>query len=243
MNKKVPDIIKKFMNGENIAMKKIMLTSVLSLGTLMSVNLPGLDYMTVHAASPSKINVTDSSYSQQVLLEKQYQKQTGTIIEKNEGQLTLSKGNLTIQVYVSDNVIKEVNVGDTVNVYAPDFGPSMMIDAPLIARDGIIQKTGEKNFLEKQYQKQTGTVIEKNEDFLTLSKGNLTIQVYVSDNVLKEVNVGDTVNVYAPNFEPSMRINSIVQKIDNKGSISKVNEEKNEDFIMGTVMTSAGHFV
>ncbi|TKI92969.1 hypothetical protein FC695_30690, partial [Bacillus cereus] len=96
LNKKVPDIIKKFMNGENIAMKKIMLTSVLSLGTLMSVNLPGLDYMTVHAASPSKINVTDSSYSQQVLLEKQYQKQTGTIIEKNEGQLTLSKGNLTI---------------------------------------------------------------------------------------------------------------------------------------------------
>ncbi|OUA65522.1 hypothetical protein [Bacillus thuringiensis] len=231
-------------------MKKIMLTSILSLGTLMTVNLPGLDYITVHAAGPSKIAVTDFSYSQQVLLEKQYQKEMGTVIEKNEDHLTLSNGNLTIKAFVSDNVLKEVNVGDTVNVYAPDFGPSMMINAPLIARDAIIQKIGEKNFLEKQYQKETGTVIEKNEDYLTVSNGNLTIEASVSDNVLKEVNVGDTVNVYAPDFGPSMMINApliardaIIQKIDSQEKTSKVNEEKNEDFIIGTVMTSAEYFV
>ncbi|MGE0980872.1 OB-fold domain-containing protein [Bacillus cereus] len=201
-------------------MKKIMLTGILSLGTLMTVNLPGLDYITVHAAGPSKIAVTDFSYSQQVLLEKQYQKEMGTVIEKNEDHLTLSNGNLTIKAFVSDNVLKEVNVGDTVNVYAPDFGPSTMINAPLVARNAIIQKIGEKNFLEKQYQKETGTVIEKNEDYLTVSNGNLTIEASVSDNVLKEVNVGDTVNVYAPDFGPSMMINApliardaIIQKI------------------------------
>ncbi|WP_116777475.1 S-layer homology domain-containing protein [Bacillus thuringiensis] len=193
---------------------------------------------------------SDFSNSQQILLEKQYQKETGTVIEKNEDHLTLSKGNLTIKAFVSDNVLKEVNVGDTVNVYAPDFGPSTMINAPLIARNAIIQKIGEKNFLEKQYQKETGTVIEKNEDHLTLSKGNLTIKAFVSDNVLKEVNVGDTVNVYAPDFGPSTMINApliardaIIQKINSQENTSKVNEKQNEDFIIGTVMTSEEYFV
>ncbi|PFN50384.1 hypothetical protein, partial [Bacillus thuringiensis] len=231
-------------------MKKIMLTSILSLGTLMTANLPGLDYITVHAASPSKLAVTDFSYSQQVLLEKQYQKKTGTVIEKNEDNLTLSNGNLTIEASASSNVLKEINVGDTVNVYAPNFGPSMMINAPLIARDAIIQKIGEGNFLEKQYQKETGTVIEKNEDNLTLSNGNLTIEAFASDNVIKEVNVGDTVNVYAPDFGPSTMINApliardaIIQKMGSKEDNLKVNEEKNEDFIMGTVMTSEKYYV
>ncbi|WP_088351984.1 hypothetical protein [Bacillus cereus] len=231
-------------------MKKIMLTGILSLGTLMTVNLPGSDYITVHAASPSKIAVTDFSYSQQILLEKQYQKETGTVIEKNEDYLTLSNGNLTIKAFVSDNVLKEVNVGDTVNVYAHDFGPSTIINAPLVARNAIIQKIGEKNFLEKQYQKEIGTVIEKNEDHLTLSNGNLTIEAFVSDNVFKEVNVGDTVNVYAHDFGPSMMINmplvardAILQKINSQENTSKVNEKQNEDFIIGTVMTSEEYFV
>ncbi len=76
----------------------------------------------------------------------------------------------------------------------------MMINAPLVAKNAIIQKVGEKHFSEKQYQKETGTVIKKNEDYLTLSNGNLTIEAFVSDNVFKEVNVGDTVNVYALDF-------------------------------------------
>ncbi|MGE0980874.1 S-layer homology domain-containing protein [Bacillus cereus] len=174
-------------------------------------------YRTTQYDNAKSKELTDS---QQVLLEKQYQKEMGTVIEKNEDHLTLSNGNLTIKAFVSDNVLKEVNVGDTVNVYAPDFGPSTMINAPLVARNAIIQKIGEKNFLEKQYQKETGTVIEKNEDYLTVSNGNLTIEASVSDNVLKEVNVGDTVNVYAPDFGPSMMINApliardaIIQKI------------------------------
>ncbi|QEL82280.1 hypothetical protein DN407_27220 (plasmid) [Bacillus sp. JAS24-2] len=174
-------------------------------------------YQTTQYDNAKSKELTDS---QQVLLEKQYQKEMGTVIEKNEDHLTLSNGNLTIEAFVSDNVLKGVNVGDTVNVYAPDFGPSTMINAPLVARNAIIQKIGEKNFLEKQYQKETGTVIEKNEDYLTVSNGNLTIEASVSDNVLKEVNVGDTVNVYAPDFGPSMMINApliardaIIQKI------------------------------
>ncbi|MEI5887859.1 S-layer homology domain-containing protein [Bacillus albus] len=204
-------------------------------------------YQTTQYDNAKSKELTDS---QQVLLEKQYQKEMGTVIEKNEDHLTLSNGNLTIKAFVSDNVLKEVNVGDIVNVYAPDFGPSTMINAPLVARNAIIQKIGEKNFLEKQYQKETGTVIEKNEDYLTLSNGNLTIEASVSDNVLKEVNVGDTVNVYAPDFGPSMMINApliardaIIQKIDSQEKTSKVNKEKNEDFIIGTVMTSAEYFV
>ncbi|MGA4487554.1 hypothetical protein ACPA3B_29915, partial [Bacillus bombysepticus] len=54
---------------------------------------------------------------------------------------------------------------------------------------------------------------------------------------------GDKVKITNKGKWEHRKIGKYNLTIASEDSISKVNEEKNEDFIMGTVMTSAGHFV
>ncbi|MED2006475.1 hypothetical protein P4V86_24475, partial [Brevibacillus laterosporus] len=45
-------------------MKKLVLTGVLSVGTLLGANLPGLEIITVNAANPSSLSIAESNSQQ-----------------------------------------------------------------------------------------------------------------------------------------------------------------------------------
>ncbi|MFB6731619.1 S-layer homology domain-containing protein [Bacillus mobilis] len=153
----------------------------------------------------------------------QLKKRSGTVTKKSEDSLEISSENQTIRAHVNPKVLPNILIGDTVNVYAQAFemDPILLKDLPFEARDAIIQKGNEQNILENQYKKITGNVTGKSDNSILVSSNNITYEVETSTEVLQDIVIGDTVNVYAASFEfspillagvPAKAISPIVEK-------------------------------
>ncbi|MES5955121.1 S-layer homology domain-containing protein [Bacillus fungorum] len=153
----------------------------------------------------------------------QLKKRSGRVTKKSEDSLEISSENQTIRAHVNPKVLPNILIGDTVNVYAQAFemDPILLKDLPFEARDAIIQKGNEQNILENQYKKITGNVTGKSDNSILVSSNNITYAVETSTEVLQDIVIGDTVNVYAASFEfspillagvPAKAISPIVEK-------------------------------
>ncbi|HDX9671302.1 TPA: S-layer homology domain-containing protein [Bacillus cereus] len=153
----------------------------------------------------------------------QLKKRSGTVTKKSEDSLEISSENQTIRSHVNPKVLPNIQIGDTVNVYAQAFemAPILLKDLPFEARNAIIQKGNEQNILENQYKKITGNVTGKSDNSILVSSNIITYKVETSTEVLQDIVIGDTVNVYAASFEfspillagvPVKAISPIVEK-------------------------------
>ncbi|PFV61201.1 S-layer homology domain-containing protein [Bacillus cereus] len=135
----------------------------------------------------------------------QLKKRSGTVTKKSEDSLEISSENQTIRAHVNPKVLPNIQIGDTVNVYAQAFemAPILLKDLPFEARNAIIQKGNEQNILDNQYKKIKGNVTGKSDNSILVSSNNITYEVETSTEVLQDITVGDTANVYASSFEHS----------------------------------------
>ncbi|MED3026404.1 MULTISPECIES: S-layer homology domain-containing protein [Bacillus cereus group] len=135
----------------------------------------------------------------------QLKKRSGTVTKKSEDSLEISSENQTIRAHVNPKVLPNIQIGDTVNVYAKAFemDPILLKDLPFEARNAIIQKGNEQNIVENQYKKITGNVTGKSDNSILISSNNITYKAEVSPKLLQNIVLGDTVNIYAASFESS----------------------------------------
>ncbi|HDR7355134.1 TPA: S-layer homology domain-containing protein [Bacillus wiedmannii] len=181
--------------------------------------------------SISKINEESNKQQENHVMSKdkkqkllaQLKKRSGTVTKKSEDSLEISSENQTIRAHVNPKVLPNIQIGDTVNVYAQAFemAPILLKDLPFEARNAIIQKGNEQNILENQYKKITGNVTGKSDNSILVSSNNITYEIETSTEVLQDIVIGDTVNVYAASFEfspillagvPVKAISPIVEK-------------------------------
>ncbi|MFP3670671.1 S-layer homology domain-containing protein, partial [Priestia sp. SIMBA_032] len=74
----------------------------------------------------------------------QHQKLSGKVIEKTEDGLVVSSKNSSVYAMVSSpEVLKNIQIGDTVTIYAPMFIGSIPGD-PATAKYAIVQKENEE---------------------------------------------------------------------------------------------------
>ncbi|MBD8077310.1 S-layer homology domain-containing protein [Bacillus thuringiensis] len=123
-------------------------------------------------------------------------KRTGKVIEKGNGYLIVKQDDVTIKTNVRAKVLKNINIGDTVHIYSESFTSSNLIsdDHTLYAQRSIVQKVGEP--IDSNYIKFTGKVVSKDGNSLEVSNGELVMSAETSSQVSKEINIGDSVNIY-----------------------------------------------
>ncbi|MEV2466587.1 hypothetical protein ABNC57_20720 [Paenibacillus larvae] len=228
-------------------MKKLVLTGLLSVGTLLGTNIPGMEAITAKAATPASFSIQESTDKLQVLFEQQRGKHTGKVVgvykDTDTIRISLGSDTDTYLARVSPDITQNIKVGDPVHVYASNnivggAGTYFFIDP-------FIEKIGEPKFLEKHYPKRTGEVIAKTGNRLTISQGEKEI-LAISSKIPDNIKVGDTVNLYAPKFVQSPIFNgpifaegAVIEKIngetrENKqSSAPKVTE--GQDFVTGVV--------
>lgn len=192
-------------------MKKFIIAGTLGITALTGIGLPGVETITANAAvqeindtvEGTVIEVTSDSLIQSSLLQNpldQLEKKSGKVIEISGNRYTIEQDGLKITARVTSEVVHQINIGDTINIYAAEFTKSSVPNTSLVAINPIIQKNNEQNVLEKQYEKKTGKIIGKNGNRFTFKKDGLEFVARVTPEVYKLVNVGDNVNVYAPKF-------------------------------------------
>ncbi|MED2252947.1 S-layer homology domain-containing protein, partial [Bacillus thuringiensis] len=146
----------------------------------------------------------EKDYTSTNTLLNQHQKLSGKVIEKTNDGLVVSGKNSSVYAIVSSpEVLKDIQIGDTVTVYAPMFISSIPGD-PATAKYAIVQKENEENVLKKQYKMHTGSVINKKKDTIQISNEGLTVTAAVSSEVLEDIQVGDTVTIYGASFMSNM---------------------------------------
>ena len=113
------------------------------------------------------------------------------------------KNSSVYAIVSSPEVLKDIQIGDTVTIYAPMFIGSIPGD-PATAKYAIVQKENEENVLEKQYKMHTGNVINKTKETIQISSEGRTVTAVVSSKVLEDIQVGDTVTIYGADFMSNM---------------------------------------
>ncbi|MGN4864172.1 MULTISPECIES: S-layer homology domain-containing protein [Bacillus cereus group] len=142
----------------------------------------------------------------------QHQKLSGKVIEKTEDGLVVSGKNSSVYAIVSSpEVLKDIQIGDTVTIYAPMFIGSIPGE-PDTAKYAIVQKENEENVLKKQYKMHTGSVINRTKETVQISSEGLTVTAVVSSEVLEDIQVGDTVTIYGASFMSNMATGELSAK-------------------------------
>ncbi|PEL82788.1 S-layer homology domain-containing protein [Bacillus wiedmannii] len=220
-----------FPNGSNSNFKNGDKVKVANKDQWKHQKIYGQTVFYTDVSSISKINEESNKQQQNHVMSKdkeqkllaQLKKRSGTVTKKSEDSLEISSENQTILAHVNPKVLPNIQIGDTVNVYAQAFemAPILLMDLPFEARNAIIQKGNEQNILENQYKKITGNVTGKSDNSILVSSNNITYEVETSTEVLQDIVIGDTVNVYAASFEfspillagvPAKAISPIVEK-------------------------------
>ncbi|MED3398321.1 S-layer homology domain-containing protein [Bacillus wiedmannii] len=220
-----------FPNGSNSNFKNGDKVKVANKDQWKHQKIYGQTVFYTDVSSISKINEESNKQQENHVMSKdkeqkllaQLKKRSGTVTKKSEDSLEISSENQTIRAHVNPKVLPNIQIGDTVNVYAQAFemAPILLKDLPFEARNAIIQKGNEQNILENQYKKITGNVTGKSDNSILVSSNNITYEVETSTEVLQNIVIGDTVNVYAASFEfspillagvPVKAISPIVEK-------------------------------
>ena len=220
-----------FPNGSNSNFKNGDKVKVANKDQWKHQKIYGQTVFYTDVSSISKINEESNKQQENHVMSKdkeqkllaQLKKRSGTVTKKSEDSLEISSENQTILAHVNPKVLPNIQIGDTVNVYAQAFemAPILLMDLPFDARNAIIQKGNEQNILENQYKKIKGNVTGKSDNSILVSSNNITYEVETSTEVLQDIIIGDTVNVYAASFEfspillagvPAKAISPIVEK-------------------------------
>ncbi|MDA1577165.1 MULTISPECIES: S-layer homology domain-containing protein [Bacillus] len=220
-----------FPNGSNSNFKNGDKVKVANKDQWKHQKIYGQTVFYTDVSSISKINEESNKQQENHVMSKdkeqkllaQLKKRSGTVTKKSEDSLEISSENQTIRAHVNPKVLPNIQIGDTVNVYAQAFemAPILLMDLPFEARNAIIQKGNEQNILENQYKKIKGNVTGKSDNSILVSSNNITYEVETSTEVLQDIIIGDTVNVYAASFEfspillagvPAKAISPIVEK-------------------------------
>ncbi|PFC87070.1 cell wall hydrolase [Bacillus anthracis] len=220
-----------FPNGSNSNFKNGDKVKVANKDQWKHQKIYGQTVFYTDVSSISKINEETNKQQENHVMSKdkeqkllaQLKKRSGTVTKKSEDSLEISSENQTIRAHVNPKVLPNIQIGDTVNVYAQAFemAPILLMDLPFEARNAIIQKGNEQNILENQYKKINGNVTGKSDNSILVSSNNITYEVETSTEVLQDIVIGDTVNVYAASFEfspillagvPAKAISPIVEK-------------------------------
>ncbi|MGG0205314.1 S-layer homology domain-containing protein [Bacillus mycoides] len=142
----------------------------------------------------------------------QHQKRSGKVIEKIEEGLVVSGENSSVYAIVSSpEVLRDIQIGDTVTIYAPIFIGSIP-GQPDTAKYAIVQKENEENVLKKQYKMHTGNVINKSNDAIEISSEDSTVSAIVSPEILQDINIGDTITIYGAYFMNNMATGELSAK-------------------------------
>ncbi|MCQ6534855.1 S-layer homology domain-containing protein [Bacillus mycoides] len=142
----------------------------------------------------------------------QHQKRSGKVIEKTEEGLVVSGENSSVYAIVSSpEVLRDIQIGDTVTIYAPIFIGSIP-GQPDTAKYAIVQKKNEENVLKKQYKMHTGNVINKSNDAIEISSEDSTVSAIVSPEILQDINIGDTITIYGAYFMNNMATGELSAK-------------------------------
>ncbi|MEZ2368060.1 cell wall hydrolase, partial [Bacillus sp. RCC_6_1] len=202
-----------FSNGSNSSFKKDDKVKVVNKDQWKQQKIYGQTVFYTDANSISKVNDESKKQQENRVMSKdkeqkllaQLKKRSGTVIKKSEDSIEISSENNIIRAHVNPKILPNINIGDTVNVYAKAFemDPILLKDLPFEARNAIIQKGNEQNILENQYEKITGKIVQKSENSILVSSNNITYTAEVSPKLLQDIVLGDTVNVYAASFESS----------------------------------------
>ena len=92
-------------------------------------------------------NLKEKDYTNTNPLLNQHQKRSGKVIEKTEEGLVVSGENSSVYAMVSSpEILRDIQIGDTVTIYAPMFIGSIPGD-PDTAKYSIVQKENEENVL------------------------------------------------------------------------------------------------
>ncbi|MBE7097467.1 S-layer homology domain-containing protein [Bacillus cereus] len=220
-----------FPNGSNSNFKNGDKVKVTNKNQWKHQKIYGQTVFYTDVSSISKINEESNKQQENHVMSKdkeqkllaQLKKRSGTVTKKSEDSLEISSENQTIRAHVDPKVLPNIQIGDTVNVYAQAFemAPILLKDLPFEARNAIIQKGNEQNILENQYKKITGNIVQKSKNSILVSSNNIIYEAETSSEVLQDITVGDTANVYAASFEfspilladvPVKAISPIVEK-------------------------------
>ncbi|HGA0513335.1 TPA: S-layer homology domain-containing protein [Bacillus pacificus] len=220
-----------FPNGSNSNFKNGDKVKVANKDQWKHQKIYGQTVFYTDVSSISKINEESNKQQENHVMSKdkeqkllaQLKKRSGTVTKKSEDSLEISSENQAILAHVNPKVLPNIQIGYTVNVYAQAFemAPILLMDLPFNARNAIIQKGNEQNILENQYKKIKGNVTGKSDNSILVSSNNITYEVETSTEVLQDIIIGDTVNVYAASFEfspillagvPAKAISPIVEK-------------------------------
>ncbi|MDI6508177.1 S-layer homology domain-containing protein [Bacillus wiedmannii] len=154
----------------------------------------------------------EKDYTSTNTLLNQHQKLSGKVIEKTEDGLLVSGEKSSVYAIVSSpEVLKSIQIGDTVTIYAPMFIGSIPGD-PATAKYAIVQKENEENVLKKQYKMHTGSVINITKDTIEISSEGSTVSAIVSSENLQDINIGDTVTIYGASFMSNMATGELSAK-------------------------------
>ncbi|AJH75491.1 S-layer homology domain-containing protein [Bacillus tropicus] len=220
-----------FPNGSNSSFKNGDKVKVANKNQWKHQKIYGQTVFYTDVNSISKVNEESNKQQENHVMSKdkeqkllaQLKKRSGIVTKKSEDSLEISSENQTIRAHVNPKVLPNIQIGDTVNVYAQAFemAPILLMDLPFEARNAIIQKGNEQNILENQYKKIKGNVTGKSDNSILVSSNKITYEVETSTEVLQDIIIGDTVNVYAASFEfspillagvPAKAISPIVEK-------------------------------
>ncbi|MGH0763457.1 MULTISPECIES: S-layer homology domain-containing protein [Bacillus cereus group] len=156
--------------------------------------------------------VSTQNKKEQILLN-QHKKHSGKVTAKTEKSLIISDGNTSLDAMVSSpEILKDIQIGDTVTIYAPIFIDGLVFGQPDTANYAIVQKENEENVLKKQYKMHTGNVINKSNDAIEISNENSTVSAIVSPEILQDINIGDTVSIYGAYFMNNMATGELSAK-------------------------------
>ncbi|MGN4782631.1 S-layer homology domain-containing protein [Bacillus cereus group sp. MYBK217-2] len=176
----------------------------------------------------------EKDYTNTNILLNQHQKRSGKVIEKTEEGLVVSDENSSVYAMVSSpEILRDIQIGDTVTIYAPMFIGSIPGD-PATAKYAIVQKENEENVLKKQYEMHTGSIINKTKDTIEISSEGSTVSATVSSEVLQDINIGDTVTIYGASFMSNMATGKlsakapIIEKLTSKTATTNTSVDKSK---------------
>ncbi|MGN4759946.1 S-layer homology domain-containing protein [Bacillus cereus group sp. MYBK227-2] len=176
----------------------------------------------------------EKDYTNTNILLNQHQKLSGKVIEKTEEGLVVSDENSSVYAMVSSpDILRDIQIGDTVTIYAPMFIGSIPGD-PATAKYAIVQKENEENVLKKQYEMHTGSIINKTKDTIEISSEGSTVSATVSSEVLQDINIGDTVTIYGASFMSNMATGKlsakapIIEKLTSKTATTNTSVDKSK---------------
>ncbi|MEB9828094.1 S-layer homology domain-containing protein, partial [Bacillus cereus] len=214
-----PEILQDINIGDTVTIYGAYFMNNMATGEL-SAKAPIIEKLASKTVTPNtgmdkSKSISEVDKKEKALLN-QHKKRSGKVTAKTEKSLIISDGNTSLDAMVSSpEILKDIQIGDSVTIYAPIFKDGLVFGQPDTAKYAIVQKENEENVLKKQYKMHTGNVINKSNDAIEISNEDSedsTVSAIVSPEILQDINIGDTVTIYGAYFMNNMATGELSAK-------------------------------